>query len=141
METTKKPLLSGLKAGDEVFVVEQKRRGGCAGYEPRRLTATVERVGRKYGYVRLNQWGDPAPFILDNGKSFHGEHTCATRSNGDGFDVYPSEQHYRDEVLACGEADRLSSRMVAGCQIGLLRQFPHECVVRLHQVLDDFGIE
>lgn len=124
--------LSDLKAGDEVFVVFQGRRGGYGG---EREVKDVVRVGRKYGYI--HRYGRDLKFNLEHGRSEHGDDNA--RINGYGFDVYLCEQDYISEQLKKAEMNQLSNRIVSS--FGRLVNIPSEAVAAINKILDDAGVE
>ena len=121
--------LSDLKAGDEVFVVEQKRRHQKG--EPTTYTATIDRVVRKYAYIKRT-WQELA-FDRRTGFSLHGK-DCNARANGMGFDVYLTESDYLEREHAKAESERLASRLLT--RYGLI-DLDHAVVEKIHAVLDE----
>jgi hypothetical protein len=122
-----------LKAGDEVYLVHQSKRLNPAGY------IEVVRVGRKYGYIE--RYGRPEPFDLFTGRSVHGADSNA-RSNGHGFDVWPSEEAYRAHIVTIEANIRLVKRLKALCHgqySSTLDKASPELVADLHAVLDRHG--
>jgi hypothetical protein len=87
--------LSGVKAGDNVFVVWQRRRGQS---DENVGAEEVVRVGRKYAYI--SRYSREQAFCRKTGRSAHGDSNA--RRNGYGFDVYLREEDYRKEQARKG---------------------------------------
>lgn len=128
--------LAGLKVGDPVFVVWQRRRGDT---EERSGFETVVRVGRKYAYIKRYRYGDVEPFCRKTGCSVHNR-DCNARANGYGFDVYLNEEAYRKEQFDIAERIRLQRRLVHQHWHRLVDLSP-EVVNRIHVVLDSAGLD
>lgn len=124
--------LSGIKAGDQVFVVWQRRRRQT---EERTETKTVVRVGRKYGYIKA--YSQDAAFCLKTGRSVHGN-DCNARANGYGFDVYLREEDYRKQQRDAAEKQRLEKRIVGS--FGRLVALSPEVVDKFNAILDAEGL-
>ena len=123
-----------LKAGDEVYLVNQSKRLNPAGY------IEVVRVGRKYGYIK--RYGRQEPFDLLTGQSVHNDDSNA-RYNGWGFDVLPSEEAYRAHIATIEAKTRLVTRLEAlrfNKYSSTLEKASPELVADLHAVLDRHGI-
>ena len=124
-------LFDGLKGGDKVFVVYQNRRGQT---EERSEILPVSRVGRTYGYIE--RYGAECPFYLLDGISHHKDQNA--RANKYGFDVYPSEECYRNVMHSKSEMARLKGR-IADRYNGLKKLSP-DVVQSIHKVLDEAGV-
>lgn len=123
--------LRDLKVGDEVFVVNQKRRHG----DVRSTTnAKIVRVGRKYAYIKPYGHAE-LPFCRESGCSVHTDDSNA-RVNGFGFDVYRSQADYEAEELAAAEFLRLQARICS--PFNGLRKLPPGIVFDIHAVLDAY---
>lgn len=121
--------LRDLKVGDEVFVVNQKRRhGGDRGT----TNAKIVRVGRKYAYIKPYGYAE-LPFCRESGYSVHTDDSNA-RVNGFGFDVYRSQADYEAEELAAAEFLRLQSRICF--PFYGLKKLPPDIVGAIHAALD-----
>ena len=80
-----------LKPGDEVYVVRQTSRWSSP-REPEYLPVT--KIGRQYGYVQMSAYASEK-FCLASGVSVHiPNHN--QRTNGYGFDVFLSKEHYEE---------------------------------------------
>jgi hypothetical protein len=123
-----------LKAGDQVYLVEQARRSSTPHY------TEVVKVGRKYGYILGH--GREEPFDLLTGQSVHGNDSN-TRFNGFGFDVWPSKEAHDAHITELEERKRLSTRIESlshGKYGPRLAHASPELVADLHAVLDRHGI-
>lgn len=133
-----KPMFEGLCVGDAVFVVPllpkifPQKRG------PRSFAGLqrVVKMGRKYGYIQGDS--EPTPFRLDNGESPDGNNT---RSNGYGFDVYPSEAAYLECKEERAQKARLKKRLEDGWRGIDLEGIRHHAVMNIHAILDAEGID
>lgn len=116
-----------LKAGDTVYVVPQQSRYGSA-RTPH--TATVSRVGRGYGYIAKST--GEMKFHLDTGESY--DKDGLSRANGFGFDVYATEQEYKQEADDWYQYQRLKARLGAGSSMIKLSA---DAVRKIHAILDE----
>jgi hypothetical protein len=124
-----------LKAGDQVYMVAQSRRS----LKP--WHTEVVKVGRKYGYIL--EYGRQKPFNLLTGQSVHNDDSNA-RTNGWGFDVWPSEEAYRAHIATIEANTRLATRLEAlrfNQYSSTLEKASPELVADLHAVLDRHGIQ
>jgi hypothetical protein len=99
-------LVSPLRVGDHVFVVDQRGRSGG---EPNARYLPVTRVGRKYGFVQRFGSREEAFYLFDGRSACEKQNE---RANGWGFDVYVSEQHWKEETTAVAERERLEGRLL-----------------------------
>jgi hypothetical protein len=120
--------IKDLKAGDTIFVVQQRRRGDK---EDRTSTEVVTRVGTKYAYYE--QYNREQPFHRTNGESAHKEWN--ERVNGFGFDVYLCEEEWRAKVHENEQYALLKKRLMGNWG---LKPLPYEAVKRIHEVLDEW---
>ena len=118
--------MRGMKAGDTVFVVPQRRY-----QEP--YETTIVRVGRKYGYINERGYGSTSRYDIDTGESVHGD--CNARINGRGFDVYRTRQEFERVNRERAEFERLGERVV-GSRARLIA-LPPDAVERMHAILDE----
>jgi hypothetical protein len=126
-----------LKAGDQVYLVEQasRSRSSTACY------TEVVKVGKKYGYILRH--GRQAPFDLLTGQSVHNNDQNA-RWNGQGFDVWPSKEAYDERIAKLEERQRLSIRIASLSRNQYRPKLDHaspELVADLHAVLNRHGIQ
>jgi len=122
-----------LKAGDQVYVVPQRRRSGEPSF------VEVIKVGKKYGYIL--EYARQEPFDLLTGQSVHNDNSNA-RCNGWGFDVWPSEEAYRAHIATIEANIRLGKRLKAlyhGQYGSMLDKASPKLVADLHAVLDRHG--
>ena len=98
----------------------------------------MQKVGRKYAYIA--EWEDSryllSPFRLQDGRSL--DTKGGDRSQGQGFDAYPSLRAYRDHLRMTVDERKLSAILRA-----VHRQtvtLPPACVAELLQVLSRHGI-
>jgi hypothetical protein len=124
-------MFKNLKVGDKVYMAPQRRFGGNPRY------VEISAVGRKYGYFKLG-WMDHA-FLLTNGESHHAEGLNA-RMNQVGFDIYPSEENYRQKMLEGDNFFELQSRLFQSKSFRL-RNLPPSVVSKILDVLDEAGIK
>ena len=125
-----------LKAGDQVYLVEQasRSRSSTACY------VKVVKVGRKYGYILRH--GREVPFDLLTGQSVHNDSNA--RWNGQGFDVWPCKESYDEHIAKLEERQRLSVRIAFLSRNQYKPKLDHaspELVADLHAVLDRHGIQ
>ena len=118
--------MRGMKAGDMVFVVPQRRN-----WEP--YETTIVRVGRKYGYINERCCGGESPYDLSSGVSVHGD--CNARINRHGFDVYRTREEFEIVNHRRWEFERLDSRLVGNRS--RLIELPPDAVERMHAILDE----
>lgn len=118
--------------GQMVYVVFGRKRGGEQAYR------CVTRVGRKFGYLKISDHGEEEPFCLDEWK-FHDPDGNAN-TNGYGFQIYESKEEYERERLHFRERSRLSERIGSDLYYssGLLNRLPHDAVMKIHAILDEF---
>jgi len=124
-----------LKAGDQVYLIEQAKQSNTARY------VKVVKVGRKYGYILRS--GREAPFDLLTGQSVH-NNDQNTRRNGYGFDVWPCKESYDEHIAKLEERQRLSIRIASLSHNQYRPKLDHaspELVADLHSVLDRHGIQ
>ena len=121
--------LRDLKLGDSVFVVHQKRRYAS---EQKMEMKIITRVGRLYAYIDADQ------FFRDTGSSHHGPDSNA-RANGYGFDVYVSEDAYRQKQHEASEHERLQGRLVD--RFFRLNKLTPKVVAAIHGLLDEWQAE
>ena len=95
-----------LKPGDEVYVVRQRSRWSSPSepeYRP------VTKIGRQYGYVQMSAYASEK-FCLTSGASVHiPNHN--QRTNGYGFDVFLSKEHYEEWRYAEETVNKCRTRM------------------------------
>jgi hypothetical protein len=121
-----------LKVGDVVFVVYQRTRYDTRNATPpRQESQEVVRVGRKFGYVK--RYGREEPFELDTGRSSHKESNV--RTNGQGFDVYETQQEYERIEHERSEYQRLEVRIRKNSWS--IVELPPDAVEKIHAVLDE----
>lgn len=124
--------LGMLKVGDSIFVVQQKKRGDT---EHQTSHEIVSKVGVKYAFFVDAKWGTEYKFCKHTGQSAHSRDSNA-RSNGYGFDVYLSGDEWLAETHAHDEHRRLSDRICD--RWGRLKPLPHEAVVAIHKIIDEW---
>ena len=122
-------LVSPLKVGDHVFVVDQP---GRSGREPIARYLPVTRVGRKYGFVQRFGSRDEAFYLLNGASAGEKQNE---RANGWGFDVYASEQHWKEETTAVAERERLEGRLLTDWGRLTSKLTPSQ-VEAIHRILD-----
>jgi len=124
--------------GDKVFVVHQNDRyRSSKGLTPKTETLSICKIGRKYLY--LEGWQNQK-FFKDNGVSAHHEDSNA-RSNGVGFDVYHSEDDYKQEQHEKLELSRLERRMISSRWNRSLTRLSPDTVNEIHKILDTEGVD
>ena len=124
-----------LKAGDQVYLIEQAKQSNTARY------VKVVKVGRKYGYILRH--GLEEPFDLLTGQSVHNNDQNA-RWNGHGFDVWPCKESHDEHIAKLEERMRLSTRIASLSRNQYRPKLDHaspELVADLHAVLDRHGIQ
>ncbi len=100
---------------------------------------TVVKLGRMYGYLE-SQGYSSGRFELATGYSHDGSENGNHRSNGWGFDVYPSKEAYDQKMSDKAEAERLSKRLLAGYHPRLIDLSP-QAVAAIHAILNQEGID
>ena len=125
--------LTGLKVGDTVFVVHQRRRGDT---EDRTEEMIVHSVGIKYAYVR--RYDISLPFCKKTGVSVHNPNHNARR-NGCGFDVYRKAEDWILMKTTEDELARLKPRLVDSW--GRPHPFSLDVVMKIHAILDAEGLD
>ena len=119
--------LRDVKVGDVVYVVAQSN---SASFE-----WSVARVGRKYGYLKLNKWSED-PFDLSTGYSHH-DPNHNVRVHKRGFDVYRSKEEYEKFAAKKASELRLCRRLAPRHSYAVeTSNMPSELVAELHEVLD-----
>lgn len=139
MTTQPQAKFKNLKPGDKVFVVYQRSTWQTRNDVPVKTEwAEVIKTGRTYGAIE--RYGRPAQFLLSNGQSWHGAHNGTARCNGQGFDVYASEQEYLDKEEDRRSRIRLAERL--GIQAVTERSWiniaPIDLVLKFHAAIDDY---
>lgn len=126
--------LTGLKVGDTVFVVHQRRRRGDK--EDRTEESVVEKIGTKYAYIK--QYRELVPFNKKTGISVHDPNHNA-RQNGYGFDVYRKAEDWLLVKTTEEERARLRPRLVDSW--GRPHPFSRDVVMKIHAILDAEGLD
>lgn len=127
-----KKQLQEVKAGERVFVVEQRDREQLRrNDDPVTYSVEISRIGRSYGYF-IGRYGFELKFDRITGVSWHGRDDNS-RLNGLGFDVYVTEQDYLQEQREFSERERLHARL--GCSGSRVKLSPEQ-VSAIHEVLD-----
>jgi len=123
--------LSKVKVGDELFIVFglsswQARNGDSA----RTQLASVVKAGRKYIYLD----GLRAP-VEKNGRSWHGDYTGATHSNGHGYHAYLDKADY--ELEKREQEARTLFRATLSCDWGISNRLPIDKINRINAILSE----
>ena len=126
--------LAHLQVGDTVFVVHGLPSWAARqGKEPRTETKEVIKKGRLYGYIE--HYGREAKFSLETGWSVHGDGNA--RDNGFGFDVYATENEYREKMAGKKLRNDLMKRLcIQSHNAGKLQNAPIHIVSAMHDLLD-----
>lgn len=113
-----------VSVGDEILLVTPD----TTWQKSQRMTAIVNKVGRKYAYVKYNGWD--CRFDLVTG--------C---SDYFGATAYLSEQHYEKKLLHDAEHNRLAERIskLLPCY-RVLVNLSEDAVTTLHDTLDKLGL-
>lgn len=126
--------LADLRVGDTVFVVYGlsswvARRGD----EPRTEIKEIVKKGRLYGYIE--HYCSEAKFSLKTGWSVHENDNV--RRNGFGFDVYATEDEYRQKIAGKKlRADLMERLWIQPHNAGKLQGAPVHVISAMHDLLD-----
>jgi hypothetical protein len=124
-------LFKDLKVGDKVFVSklpDSRIKNAVRTGEYK----TVVKLGRVYGYLEGGILESPA-FRLENGHSHHADGNA--RSNGWGFDVFPSEEAFIYSCAVTEAIGRIQSKLNANT--GCISALPDDAILKIDKIIQD----
>lgn len=126
--------LADLRVGDTVFVVYGLSSWAARqGDEPRTEIKEIVKKGRLYGYIE--HYRREAKFCLKTGWSVHENDNA--RGNGFGFDVYATEDEYRQKIADKKLRTDLMKRLcIQPHNAGKLQDAPAHVISAMHDLLD-----